>query len=159
VTLLLAIMEGVAMASGVPQSKCSYILHHEMTNHLVAYPYRGQKPGYPPADYRFRFCFRHESYAMSKPVTSNIAKSSPLATVRRDQVAYDPLDATSSPAPTHNAPSSNTPQTRPSPKPPVPDPAVPFQRMMLPGEILDIETHNFLAQCRYVRSPQYSFLY
>lgn len=84
---------------------------------------------------------------MSRPVSSGLARSSPLATVRRDHVAVDPLDSSAPPTATLNTPHQ---QRQPvSPKGNA-DSAAPFQRLLLPGEILDIETKSFMEQCRFV---------
>lgn len=80
---------------------------------------------------------------MSKPISqSNLARSSPLVTVRRENVNVDPLEAASG-GPTIPQP----PRPMGSPKP-VSNEAAPFQRLLLPSEILDMETQNFMGLCK-----------
>ncbi len=81
---------------------------------------------------------------MSRPgVPSNLVRSSPLASVRREQVDVDPLENVAPPSgPTTPQQQKLSPKANPE--------GAPFQRLLLPNEILEIETRNFMSQCRYI---------
>jgi len=74
-------------------------------------------------------------------MASNAPKSSPLATVRRDQANIDPLAYSSGPStPQQQHNRTLTPKGHME--------SAPFQKLLTPAEILDTELKVFIGQCR-----------
>jgi hypothetical protein len=87
---------------------------------------------------------------MSRPV-SNLARSSPIVGVRRD----DPLDPSTFSPPLPVPPTVRSPNTGLTPPPAqksvaksATNESTQFQRIMLPAEQLEVDTRVFVASCK-----------